>query len=231
VSNAPLIPVEERNTSSALGSLYRHGVVSAKSAEGQPYWLKYFPSPDYLNRLSEQLDLRPGEDVLKFVNHEGGQIPASEYVGHLAVGEFPQATQGIWFEHDRLDDHAPGVLFSPPIVARKAMEFAIALNPNSRFSSHQHQKTIQVARDYDRVTSQINSFVKRNDARLRNGLDGLDPADTADYYYLYQNAMFFEMRYVRFRHLGISKRIAEIMIDHLAELIPKIERLQEDIKV
>jgi hypothetical protein len=221
----------ERNINPILGHLYRGGKVFGAQIGGGLYNIDWFPSATYSNNLSELLDRKPGEDVLKFVDSDHASIPDYSYVDHLAKGEFPQATSGDMFEHDRWNDHAPGALLSPPIVTKSTMELAVNLDLSSN-GRWQRRKVSSLTKEFDVLTAEINHFTGLVVPNLNKGWEqiAIDPTFSMLENKV-MNAAFFGLK-EKISHsrnnYRIRNEIGKILFDHLAELVPKIENLKNE---
>lgn len=110
--------IRTKKTCRLLGELYIQGFAVNIPVGTGTIDIDWFPSPVYNNELSEELGLRPGEDVLRFTHAEHDQVPGRPYLEHIARGEFPQSTGWRRFTHDRSYDHAPGVFLMPAAITK-----------------------------------------------------------------------------------------------------------------
>lgn len=112
-------------TNKLFGDLLIQGHSSKVFTGNNCVKVSWYASPPVVNGISESLGLRLGRDVLAVTHTEGANIPARQYMAHLAKGQFPISTDGgPYFHHDRDGTHLPGVLAMPPRVTDKIIKLA-----------------------------------------------------------------------------------------------------------
>ncbi len=102
-----------------LGRLYLHGVAKGVEVGGHTTKLEWYPSPNAVNEINEQIGRTPGVDVMKFAHASNDTVPAHTYDAHLKMSEYLQSIGKRRFGHDRSEDHAVPVIYMPSVGVRR----------------------------------------------------------------------------------------------------------------
>jgi hypothetical protein len=201
-----------------LKNLYVGGKASGiKTAGGGVLLIYWMQSAAYSNQLGESLDLRPGEDFLRFVPADSDAIKQTTYRAHLARAEFPQSSGGRYFFHDRNDDHAVPVLLMPPSMTQNIIEKAKTTPDKSLNDKVTFSRSHTFIDSFDRGTAAIGRVLTALAAgRNYEDLSGFVHHD------------FWEIP--SFMNLKMRKKnerlAADELMAHYNELVPKLAALQ-----
>lgn len=220
---------EEWCSNEVLGNLYMAGSAYSVEITGKIFNLSWFPSPTYVNDLAARLGLTPGVDVLKFVHSPGyGTIPSARYILHLANGEFPQSTQDELFHHDRTNDHAPGVLLAPPGMTKNIIEFASRCIGLQR--AHYYGPSKLLVRKVDKSTASLTNITEEMLGNV-NGVGAEAKIEELSWRFgwnIYKKLFKNEVSGLIHPH-QYKQVIARIVFEHLFEIYPAIEKLQQEV--
>ncbi len=230
---------KETEPSPVLGPLYRDGHVGRYLLGDGYINIAWYPSPRYVNNLLEQLELRPGEDVLKFAHAPGhDEIPGPVYAAYLQRGEFPQSAGEVPrdFDHDRGGAHAPGVILAPKNFTVRAITTALLYDQRRRGPITPSETENPVA-NFDRASEKL-SYIQH---QLGNwGLKDTYSDHNTDlhlfnvsldvlYQYLTGDSVIYTADHYNRNPPGAAQRVGETIFDHIHELMPRIEALQTEL--
>jgi|GEM_PF-3181992 len=120
--NQPNRPVRQE-VSSFLGSLYLRSKAYVHLPGDKKYMLRWYPSSQALNTLSEEIGQHPGQDAFMFTTVPQEEISDTLYQHYLMRGILPQSGQGYLFDYER-NNFTPGNLLLPPHVVQRTVRLA-----------------------------------------------------------------------------------------------------------
>jgi hypothetical protein len=227
----------EVETGDVLGALYRNGsaTVPLNIEQGTTASARYYPSPRYVNNLVERLDLRPGEDVLRFAHAVGyDDIPGPVYAKHLQAGEFPQSAgrSSNHFAHDRGSDHAPGVILAPKEFTQRAIHMATLYD---KYQDTRHiSKEFNPVVNFDTASSDVGFVSSSLYSNIKAGEMHYAPERTLcrisrymAYDYI-EDVPYDHLKDVSGGYDEEARKAGELIFNHLLELAPKIVALQNE---
>jgi hypothetical protein len=208
-----------------LGSLYTAGTAEGVAYEADHLDLCWFPSPAHANRLTEQLGLVAGRDVLRFVHADSDAIPALRYKDHLAAGEYPLSTGERYFRHDRGFDHAVAVLTMPPTVTQHVIAFAANASEKQERKAEKNFMRDSVVSVFDSGTAAIRriaELVLTDDAGF-DAMSSFDYRRLDDTYKLLPHTVKQSLRKPTEAKI---EEMAQVIEYYTHELAPKLAALQ-----